>query len=730
MPCNPLGTKRSRKEEEVDDDDDVARAVNEEMGGEPAADAEPVTRKDIYEPTWETRLKHEKTHIPFRPWCRACVAARKPDWAHRDLGGTRAKRLMPEVHMDYCFFRDATSEPSVPTIIIKDRESLAIAAHVTPYKGGDSEWTIRQACRDLKRWGIRGDLTIRCDQENALIDLANEVGRQRQENRSVRTLLEHNSVGDSKANGFIESGVKTIEGLVRTIKFGLEEHIQKKISAHHPIFAWIVEHAADLQTKFQVGVDGMTPYQRLKGKPFQGEILEFGCRIHHRVPGKTKGGLLEWRWLEGVWLGSRFETREHIVGMDDGRVVRTRSVQAFPMESRWCADKVLNIVGMPWTPTGTVRKVTVDPASVPTPSVQHQGGEEAQPVQRGMPVQLKHVKKFGYTEGCRKCKTIREGDLSQPTLGHSDTCRARMGGLAKEDDEFKAQAEAGEKRKMDTKGPQQQQQQGPEEAEEPPAKRMTPTIDGPEQEPEGTGESSSSGRGPVGEEGQARAEQVEEQEKLQESDGEGGDIPIPIVDEDPEENDQALKRRWREDEEAEPRRTARRLSLPRDQDYERHLKDSENLSLSFVLKDLKNHFTKYEVCEIFSPPRTCQRARELGRKGGWSLDIKVEDPITRQKWDLSDKRVVARVKEMIRKDSPQLLVASPPCTLFSQLQNLSGGPEPVALQKAIVLFEVAVDLCMYQARLGGRFVLEHPKSSRAWKRSCRAWPRCSRPRNW
>ena len=208
--------------------------------------------------------------------------------------------------------------------------------------------------------------------------------------------------------------------------------------------------------------------------------------------------------------------------------------------------------------------------------------------------------------------------------------------------------------------------------------------------PEENGGSSSRGSGPAGEEGKAPAEQTEEQERILECDGEGGDLPMPTVDEDPEEKEQVHRRRQREEEEAEPRRTVRRLSQPRDRDYEKHLKDSDHLSLSYVLNDWKN-VSKYEVCGISSPPRTCQRARELGRQGGWSLDINVEDPVTLQKWDLSDKRVVTRVREMIRRDRPQLLVASPPCTLFRQLQNLSGGPEVVALNKAIALFEAAAD---------------------------------------
>ena len=36
------------------------------------------------------------------------------------------------------------------------------------------------------------------------------------------------------------------------------------------------------------------------------------------------------RWLEGVYLGTRFQSNEHLVALDDGRVVKARSVQALP----------------------------------------------------------------------------------------------------------------------------------------------------------------------------------------------------------------------------------------------------------------------------------------------------------------------------------------------------------------------------------------------------------------
>ncbi len=50
--------------------------------------------------------------------------------------------------------------------------------------------------------------------------------------------------------------------------------------------------------------------------------------------------------------------------------------------------------------------------------------------------------------------------------------------------------------------------------------------------------------------------------------------------------------------------------------------------------------------------------------------------------------------------------------MSSILQNLK--PEnSVEYAKAVRMFEVAVEFCELQASLGGRFILEHPLTSRA-----------------
>ena len=82
----------------------------------------------------------------------------------------RAPGSTREVHVDYCFFRNGRGQETIPVVVLKERDSKAIAAHVVPFKGANHDWTIDQCLRDLKKWGLHGDLIIRSDQEDALKD--------------------------------------------------------------------------------------------------------------------------------------------------------------------------------------------------------------------------------------------------------------------------------------------------------------------------------------------------------------------------------------------------------------------------------------------------------------------------------------------------------------------------------------------------------------------------------
>ena len=83
-------------------------------------------------------------------------------------------------------------------------------------------------------------------------------------------------VGESKSNGAAENAVQQIQKHTRVIRDGLEARYQQKVAGDHMCMAWLARHAGGVKSRLQVGPDGKTAYERLKGKKFGREWVEFG----------------------------------------------------------------------------------------------------------------------------------------------------------------------------------------------------------------------------------------------------------------------------------------------------------------------------------------------------------------------------------------------------------------------------------------------------------------------
>ena len=118
------------------------------------------------------------------------------------------------------------------------------------------------------------------------------------------------------------------------------------------------------------------------------------------------------------------------------------------------------------------------------------------------------------------------------------------------------------------------------------------------------------------------------------------------------------------------------------------------------------------VGEVFSPPRMATAAARLGVPSHFSMDITTCDDEGRP-WDLSNPEVQARATERLDTQKPYMLIASPPCTLFSILQALNFYKQDAdevraRMKEAMSHLSFAVFLCLRQARAGRKFVFEHP----------------------
>ena len=122
--------------------------------------------------------------------------------------------------------------------------------------------------------------------------------------------------------------------------------------------------------------------------------------------------------------------------------------------------------------------------------------------------------------------------------------------------------------------------------------------------------------------------------------------------------------------------------------------------------------TKYDVVEVFSPPRFTLQAEEMGLRG-LAVDIK-------QGWDLTDSTTQDRLADELDKHPPELLVICPPCTDAGGWFNLNSCYMSLkeVLRRKLQLkkfLSFCKRLIAQQIRHGGRFMFEHPKGSSVWK---------------
>ncbi len=89
---------------------------------------------------------------------------------------------------------------------------------------------------------------------------------------------------------------------------------------------------------------------------------------------------------------------------------------------------------------------------------------------------------------------------------------------------------------------------------------------------------------------------------------------------------------------------------------------------------------KTAVMEVYSPPRVDALARMWGIMLGMSLDLTSVDPEDGMPWDFNVAEKRDKAEAVVAKGSAMLIIGSPMCSAFSQLQSLSWrrlGPEKV-----------------------------------------------------
>ena len=386
---------------------------------------------------------HEATHTPYRSWCKVCVAASAREDPHPRRKQRDEETGLPMISMDYELL-----EEKVTVLVAKDESSGATLAYECETKGPGDDWVIRQLDRDLQDWG-RKDICVQSDGEPAIIAVQQALA----EARSGTTMLRNSPAYTPQANGGAEKAVQDVTDIMRRLILGLEAKLKCRVDVSLPIVKWIVRHAAFVLTRFQVGHDGLTPWRRLTGKSWNGQMFHFGesvmGRLSFKKPGNKKKASrgkkkLAARSLPGIWLGVYPRTGEHIVALESGEAIRVRTVHRLSAEDQWNADAVLAVRALPRKPSPN------DTAGEPRPRRNTEAddgagdrvdganlGETDHDDQAAEPRELRLttrlLTKYGYTDGCPGCENKERG--APYSRGHSTLCRQRIYDRMKNDED-------------------------------------------------------------------------------------------------------------------------------------------------------------------------------------------------------------------------------------------------------------------------------------------------------
>ena len=182
---------------------------------------------------------------------------------HRTSDAQDDLEEVPHVSMDYGFFGERESEEQVSLVlVIRERRHKMTWAMFVLRQGTEFPWIATRAAKFIDQLG-HITVTLRCDNESAIGVGGGESHRPaKKEARPFRRDRQWEKVSP---NGIIERAVELFAGQARALKAALEFRMGAGVPPVARILCWLVEFAAYLMNRCDIGSDGKTPLQRLHG---------------------------------------------------------------------------------------------------------------------------------------------------------------------------------------------------------------------------------------------------------------------------------------------------------------------------------------------------------------------------------------------------------------------------------------------------------------------------------
>ena len=269
--------------EERDEEGSEQEEGEDEVEGEGEEVRIPTGKKSPKDPTRKQKEEHERTHLPYRSWCEDCVRSRARNAPHHKKAPDDPPEeiKVPRIHMDYFFMsREDEAASSNPMLVIVDERSGSRYARLVGRKGlgsdGEMDWLVEDILITLKGWGhaggAAGHVIMKSDGEPAILAVKNAV----MQRLGGVCVPEQPAKGEKAENGRIEEAGKTIRQLFCTFLYRMERGVDDKIPLDACIIPWIARWAAICYSRFHVGRDGKTAWERLRRRSCNVPVVPIG----------------------------------------------------------------------------------------------------------------------------------------------------------------------------------------------------------------------------------------------------------------------------------------------------------------------------------------------------------------------------------------------------------------------------------------------------------------------
>ena len=314
------------------------------------------------EPTEAERALHELTHIPYQPWCPACVAGRARRDQHRSEASRDApERSVPVISVDWFYVVgnnksmdfmkqepndiSDSKEPTMTVLACIDRSTGMVQAVPVPNKSKDARiYAAKQVLTFISYLGY-GEIQLRHDNEPSMSALASMISVARAKH-GLRTLPRPSQPYVHESNGVVEQCIQTLRDMAVVHLEQIRDHAGQSFSASQDIVGWSLLHAAFLHNAFRVQ-GGSTPYERCFGIQYRGNLARFGevvmCALStaHVKKGKPK-------FVKMIFLGRTLQNNMYVCGTSLG-IYLSSTIRRLPPSQQWARDLLKGFSGKPWT---------------------------------------------------------------------------------------------------------------------------------------------------------------------------------------------------------------------------------------------------------------------------------------------------------------------------------------------------------------------------------------------